>query len=266
MNKNNFTKISLNKGEMSVYDFGDIKLHAYKTNDFIDNEVFIVEKNGTAVIIESPCFYDNIGELTDYLKNTEVAGMLISYHAAGSSFLPGVKRYSTQNAVDYSKNGGGKALIDNFTKAFGAAFDSGVHKITDIISSEQINIGGIDFIIKQTAEAFDISIPEINAVYTHMLGHDCHSIVAGSSHADGIISELESYKSKGYDLILTSHYTPEDLKDAQTKIDYLKSLKEIAAECSDSESFKNEVNHRYPDYSGANYLDMTAGFFYNFIN
>ena len=38
---------------MNVYDFGGIKLHAYKTNDFIDDEVFIVEKNGKAVVIMS---------------------------------------------------------------------------------------------------------------------------------------------------------------------------------------------------------------------
>lgn len=105
-------------------------------------------------------------------------------------------------------------------------------------------------------------IPEINAVYTHMLGHDCHSIVAGAGHADGIIAELHSYIEKGYDLILTSHYTPEDLKDAQTKIDYLENLKRIAANCSDADSFKKEVQKQYPAYSGQNYLDMTAGFFF----
>lgn len=42
MNKNTFTEVKLAKGEMNVYDFGTVKLHAYKTNDFIDNEVFIV--------------------------------------------------------------------------------------------------------------------------------------------------------------------------------------------------------------------------------
>ena len=111
-------------------------------------------------------------------------------------------------------------------------------------------------------EEFDIEIPEINAVYTHMLGHDCHSIVAGAGHADGIIAELRSYIEKGYGLILTSHYTPEDLKDAQTKIDYLENLKKIAANCADSDTFKAEVQKQYPAYSGQNYLDMTAGFFF----
>ena len=262
MNKNTFTTVTLNKGEMNVYDFGGIKLHAYKTNDFIDDEVFIVEKNGKAVIIESPCFFDNIKELTEYLKDIEVEGMLIAYHGAGATFLPEVPKYATQNAVEFSENGGGKALIDNFTNSFGEIFDKSVHKITDVMAEGKVTIGGIDFVIKQTDDAFDVEIPEINAVYTHMLGHDCHSIVAGAGHADGIIAELKSYIEKGYDLILTSHYTPEDLKDAQTKIDYLENLKKIAANCSDADSFKAEVQKQYPNYNGQNYLDMTAGFFY----
>lgn len=262
MRKTEFTNVKLTKGEMNIYDFGGVKLHAYKTNDFIDDEVFIVEKNGKAVIIESPCFFDNNKELAEYLKCMDVVGMLIAYHGAGASFLPDVPKYSTQNAADYSENGGGKALVDKFTNAFGEIFDNSIHKITNIIGEGKVTIGGIDFVINKTSEAFDIVIPEINAVYTHMLGHDCHSIVAGANHADGIIAELNGYIEKGYDLILTSHYTPEDLKDAKTKIDYLENLKKIAANSADAESFKAEVQKQYPEYSGQNYLDMTAGFFY----
>ena len=262
MNKNTFTTIKLAKGEMNIYDFGTVKLHAYKTNDFIDDEVFIVEKNGKAVVIESPCFFDNNRELDEYLKDVTVEGMLVAYHGAGATFLPDVPKYATQNAKEYSENGGGKALIDNFTGAFGEIFDNSVHNITNVIEAGKITIGGIDFVIKQTNEAFDVEIPEINAVYTHMLGHDCHSIVAGAGHADAMIAELRSYIEKGYDLILTSHYTPEDLKDAQTKIDYLENLKKIAADCKNADEFKSEVGKKYPQYSGQNYLDMTAGFFF----
>ena len=191
MNKNTFTTVKLAKGEMNVYDFGGIKLHAYKTNDFIDDEVFIIEKSGKAVIIESPCFFDNNKELAEYLKNIQIEGMLIAYHGAGATFLSDVPKYATQNAVDYSENGGGKALITNFTNVFGEIFDNSIHKITNMIEAGKVTIGGIDFVIKQTTEAFDIEIPEINAVYTHMLGHDCHSIVAGAGHADGMIAELQ---------------------------------------------------------------------------
>ena len=172
MNKNTFTSVKLAKGEMSIYDFGGVKLHAYKTNDFIDDEVFIVEKNGKAVVTESPCFFDNIRELTDYLNEMEVEGMLVAYHGAGATFLPDVPKYATQNAIDFSESGGGKALIDNFTGSFGELFDSSVHKITNVMESGKVTIGGIDFLIKQTADAFDVEIPEISAVYTHMMGHD----------------------------------------------------------------------------------------------
>ena len=262
MNKNTCTSVKLEKGEMNTYDFGRVKLHAYKTNDFIDDEVFIIEKDGKAVIIESPCFFDNIQALTEYLKNVAVEGMLVAYHGAGATFLPQVPKYATANAAAYSQTGGGKALIENFTGAFGEVFDPSVHKITHVIEAGKVTIGGIDLVIKQTGDAFDVEIPEINAVYTHMLGHDCHSIVAGAGHADAMIAELRGYIAKGYDLILTSHYTPEDLKDAQTKIDYLENLKKIAAAAGNADAFKAEVQRQYPAYSGENYLDMTAGFFF----
>ena len=123
MNKNTYTSVKLTKGEMNVYDFGTIRLHAYKTNDLIDDEVFVVEKDGVAVIIESPCFFDNIQELAEYLQDLEIAGMLVAYHGAGATFMPEAPKYATANAVEYSQNGGGKALIDNFTAAFGDSFD-----------------------------------------------------------------------------------------------------------------------------------------------
>lgn len=93
--KNTFTSVKLAKGKMNVYDFGGVKLHAYKTNDFIDDEVFIVEKNCKAVVIESPCFFENNKELAEYLGNVKVEGMLIAYHGAGATFLPDVPKYAT---------------------------------------------------------------------------------------------------------------------------------------------------------------------------
>ena len=262
MANNNYTAVKLDKGEMHVYDFGGVKLHAYRTDDLINDEVFVVEKNGKSVVIESPCFFDNNAALARYVERMNVVGMLIAYHDAGGSFLPNVRKYATQNAKDYGENGGGKALIDNFASAFGDIFDKSLHNITDIIDEGKLTVGGIEFEIAKTGEAYNIAIPEINAVYTHMLGHDCHSIVAGAAHADAIIAELQGYIARGYALILTSHYTPETLKDAQTKIDYLNELKAIAKACKTADEFKAAVKERFPEYGGENYLDMTAGMFF----
>lgn len=262
MNKNDFTTVRLEKGSVAVYDFRTIKLHCYKTNDAMTDEVFILEKNGCAVMIESPCFYDNEKELEAYLKDMKVNGMLVAYHAAGGNFLPDVKKYGTVSAKEYAVRGGGKILIDNFAKAFGNAFDNRLHDITEILPAGKVTIGGIDFVITPNDEAYTIEIPEINAVYTHMLGHDCHSIVGGDGHADAIIAELKNYIAKGFGLILTSHYTPEDMKDAETKINYIETLKEIAAKCKSADEFICAVSEKYPDYGGKNYLAMTANMFF----
>lgn len=263
MNKKDFTTVRLAQGELHIYDFGGVKLHAYQTDDPLADEVFLVEKAGKFVVIESPCFTASVAALNEYLEGREVAGVLVAYHGAGASFLPDAPKYATANAVEYSRQGGGRALIDQFAAAFGSAFDSSVHTITHTLAEGETVIGGIRFVIHQTAEAFDLEIPELNAVYTHMLGHDCHSIVAGAGHADAMIAQLRGYIRAGRDLILTSHYTPEDLKDAETKIRYLEDLKTIAASCADGTSFKAAVQERYPAYSGENYLDMTSGFFFS---
>lgn len=264
MNKNNYATVKLGKGEMNVYDFGDIKLYAYKTNDFIDDEVFVLVKNGKGVVIELPCFFDNIKELTAFLTENkiDVVAKLVAYHAAGASFLPNVKSYGTESSDKYNTVGGGAGLVNNFKGAFGEIFNSGIVKTDEIVADGEIELAGMKFVIKSNSEAYDIEIPEINSVYTHMLGHDCHSIVAGCPHADGMISSLNYYLKKGFDLVLTSHYTPEDLKDVKTKIDYLYALKEISETCENGEEMKKKVMNKYPEYSGLNYLDMTVNMFF----
>ena len=126
LNKNSYETVKLAKGEMNVYDFGGIKLHAYKTNDFIDDEVFFFEKEGRVVALEAPCFYDNYAELDEYFadRGLSVSAMLIAYHMCGGTYLPNARKYSTENAVEYGLRGGGKALGDKFTAAFGDIFDA----------------------------------------------------------------------------------------------------------------------------------------------
>jgi len=264
MEKTQCTTVELEKGIMDVYDFGAIKLHAYRTDDFITDECFLVEKGGNCFMIEAPCFYDNIAQLEKYIsdKGLNYEGAVIAYHGAGASFKKGCKVYSTRKADDYNHNGGGAGLVKNFTGAFGAAFDNAIYTTTDFIEGDTLTLCGVEMKITETSEAFDIEIPEINVVYTHMLGHDVHSIVAGSGHADAIIAVLESYIRKNIGLVLTSHYVVENLEDVKTKIAYLNGLKSIAIKNSDAVAFKSAVQKAYPTYSGLNYLDMSAGFFF----
>lgn len=264
MEKTNCKTIALAKGQMDVYDFGAARLHAYKTNDLISDECFLVEKGGKAFLIEPPCFFDNIAELEKYIADlgVEYVGTVVAYHAAGASFMRGKSVFSTKNADGYNHSGGGAGLVGSFAGMFGGAFDKSIHATTDFIEGGSLSLAGVEMKIALSQDAFDIEIPEIGAAYIHMLGHDVHSIVAGSGHADALIAQLDDFIARKFDLILTSHYTVENLEDAKAKIAYLSDLKNIAAKNADAAAFKSAVQKKYARYSGLNYLDMTAGMFY----
>lgn len=251
-------------GNVLTYDFNGVKLHNYSTNDAMNDQVILLEKNNKLVIIESPTFYDNNKELEEYIKslNVKVEGILLSYHMGGGNFLKDEKKFSTHKADDYGHNGSGKDLIDNFTKAFGNDFDKNIHKITDFIDESTFTLGDIKFNIIPTNEAYDIEVPEINVIYTHMLGSDCHSIIAGANHASSMLETLKGYLDKNYNLILTSHYIPEDIKAVDKKINYIETVLNIASNCNSAEEMIEKVKKEYSNYSGENYLEMTANMFF----
>lgn len=72
MNKTADRTVALDKGRVDVYTKNGVTLYAYQTRDLIDNEAFVLAKKGRGVVIELPCFFDNIRELTDFLKSEGV--------------------------------------------------------------------------------------------------------------------------------------------------------------------------------------------------
>ena len=223
------------------------------------------EKNSKLAVIESPTFYDNNKELEEYIKSLDVSidGILLSYHMSGATFLDGKRKLATHKADEYGHIGGGKSLIEGFAKTFGEIFDGSIHNITDYMDEGEITIADIKLNIIPTTDAYDIEIPEINSIYTHMLGSNCHSIVAGASHVSAIIETLKGYLKKNYNFILTSHYIPEGIDAVNAKIEYLKTLLNIASTCKSAGEMIEKVSKEYPNYSGVNYLEMTANFFFS---
>lgn len=260
------TEMKLKTGKMNTIDCGNgLRVHVYDTGDAIADQVIFLEKAGKAVSLELPCFEDSIAAVSQWLadSNIDLVAKLVAYHGAGASFRPDVKVLTTASASAYNTDGQGKQLVDGFAKAFGDAFDSSMPGSPEIIGAGRHKIAGIEFDIVPNEDAFEVEIPGARAVYIHMLGHDCHSIVAGPAHADAIIASLKGYLDRGFQLFLSSHYASESRQDVETKIAYLEGLKDIASRCSSAEEFKAEVGKTYPGYSGANYLDMTAGFFFH---
>ena len=260
----NSKRVDLEKGFINIYDFGEIKLHSYQTNDLMYDESYILENKDNVLLVEFPAFYDNLKEFEEYVKglNKNIVGKVFSDHPNGGTIFKDVKGYASEGTIKSMKEGTIHNLVTGFETSFGGSFAKEYHNITDILKKKQVNIGGFELNITYHEENIEIEFPQINSVYTHMLGHDCHSIVAGKNHANAIIEELKGYKRKGYTLILSSHYTPETLEDVDTKIAYLEDIKKIANTSKDINEFKEKVKSTYPNYSGLNYLDMTASYFF----
>ncbi|MDR3208286.1 MAG: hypothetical protein LBT45_00370 [Rickettsiales bacterium] len=260
MKKNDYRMVKLAKGEVNVYDFGRTRLHAYRTNNPMGHFVLILEKARRGVVVEMPCFYDNQIELEKYISSLgiTVEGILSSYHIAGGNFLGGVKRYSTLNAEAY-RCGNGLGVVKGFVKIFGpSVFDGAIVDITDYVARDLVFIAGIRFDINRTEEAFDITIPELNAKYIHMLGHDEHSLMTSVKALEKEEKKLIGILKEGYSLILSSHHAPEDVADLKNKIRYLRRIKELARTCESAQEFMSAVRDEYPDYGRTNFLGMTA--------
>lgn len=257
-------KKNLEKGFVEIYNFGEIKLHAYQTNDLMNDESYILENDKNILLIEFPAFYDNLKEFETYVNelNKKIVGKVFSDHPNGGTIFKDIKGYASEGTIKSMKEGTIHNLVTGFESSFGGNFAKEYHKITDILKENKINIGGFELNITYHNENIEIEFPQINCIYTHMLGHDCHSIVAGEVHANEIITQLKGYKEKGYSLILSSHYVPETISDVDTKIAYLEELKILAKESSSADEFKNKVKAKFPTYSGLNYLDMTAEYFF----
>lgn len=253
----------LGNGKVYIYDFGKIRLHAYETNDAMNDTAYIIETENELTGIETPAFYEDLNAYNGYVSKLAkpLNNIFLAYHTAVPENFSG-KIYATENYVNSVTKGSIKGLLDNFAVVFGSAFDTRVPNVTNIINEGIVNVSGIDFIIKNKDDGYCIEIPALNILYIHMAGSDVHNILPSVEYIDSMINDMELYKKKDYALILTSHYKPETIKLADIKIDYLKTVKEIYAAEKNKEDFIKKVKDKFPNYSGENYLQMTADMLY----
>lgn len=259
----NTAEIQLELGKVVIYDFGNIRLHAYLSNDALYDVCYLVEKGDAVVLIESGAFDANVAEWDQYIQSLgkTVAGQLMAYHPNGADHYD-AEVYATENAVkNWGEGGSIRALTDGFVVSFGDAVAEEIPAQTNIISAgDTIVLGDITFrIVAADDDAYSIEIPEINCIYRHMMGSQCHNILASMDAIDAEIAAMESYQEAGYTLILTSHYDPEGQEAVFAKIEYLKKTKEIVQSCDTAEAFIAAMQQEFPNYSGVNYLEMTAG-------
>ncbi|TQR34464.1 hypothetical protein DMB92_00425 [Campylobacter sp. MIT 99-7217] len=258
-----FTQKTLKVGEVQIYEKAGLKLHAYNTKDALSDEAYIIETSKALIAIEMPSFTKNLDEWQDYTKALKkpLKAVLVANHATGKDYVKGVKIYATKDAKKAIESGSVKAITDGLVKSFGADFQGG-DKMLEVNQNLEFGknlIEGVEFDIVADNDVFDIKIPALNAVYTHMLGQKVHSILVSKEQINALISKLEAYQKAGFELILSAHHTPEGQEALSEKIAYLKKAKELIAKSKNAETFISLMKKEFKDYAGENYLQMSAG-------
>lgn len=260
------TRITKKIGNFTIYDYGKIKLHAYTTNDFLNDEVYILENDNLLVGIEMPSFTKNLDEWKKYITSLKkpMRDIFIADHPTGASYVKGINIYGTAEAKNSIEYGSVANITKGLSQTFGKDFhgENDVIKINNIIHEGEILIGGTKFNIIQNGSSYDIEIPEINAIHTHMLGKTTHSIIVSSEHMKYLLSVLKKYQDKNYNLILSAHSEPERQDAVTEKINYIKTLEQFSKKYSEKQDFINNTKKEFPNYSGENYLEMTAEYLY----
>jgi len=264
--KTTVTTKTLSAGSVTIYNFGKVKLHAYTTGDALGDVAYIIEGADALVGVELPSFTANLDAWNAYAKEIgkPMNDIFLCDHATGASYVEGMNIYGTSGAQAAVEGGSTYATTKGLNEIFGDDFHGGADmaQINKVVSAGKITVGGIEFNIIDYGDTYDLEIPAINAVYTHMLGKYSHSIMASTAHIDSMLNILKGYQNAGYEMILSSHSAPEGQDAVTEKINYVNKAKEMALSCNTSEEFVAAMQKAFPNYAGENYLTMSAGFIY----
>lgn len=259
------TQVALDSGSVTVYDYGDTKLHAFLTGDALGDVAYLVEGGDALVGIELPSFTEGLDAWQGYIETLgkPMDEIFLCDHVTGASYVAGMKVYGTQGAADAIASGSTYATTQGLYETFGDDFHGGpdMAQITDVVSGT-VTAAGIDFTLVDHGETYDLEIPALNVIYTHMLGKTSHSILTSVEHMDSMLEILRGYQDAGYDMILTAHGGPEGQDAVTEKIAYVEKTKELAAASASAEEFTAAMEEAFPGYTGENYLEMTAGYLF----
>lgn len=259
------TSESVGGCDVDIYQFGSYRLHAFATNDPVDDECFIVESPTGLVAIELPGRVDDLDAWRGYVEDIgkPMRDILISSHPYGGRYISamGLRAHATQRAKESIESGTIMETVMRLGETV-PGWDASMAEITDVIEGDAVRIGGISFVIIPNGDAYDIGIPAINAVCTHMFGADTHGIVPSIAAADTMIGSARMYLEDGYTMILSGHHRPEGRADARRRINYLERLKDLVESCEDSDLFREAMRAEFPKMGGEHALELSAAMIY----
>lgn len=136
-------------------------------------------------------------------------------HVAGGTYLCR-RAEAAKTAIE---GGSTNATTLGLGETFGAEFRSDdLAQVTELVEEGPVEVGGIQYEVQNgAADTYDLVIPAANAVYTHMLGGACHSIMPSVDAMDAMVTMLEGYQQAVYTSFSPATASPRASKPLPTR-------------------------------------------------
>lgn len=262
------TVMGQTKGHFDVYDFDTFKLHVYDTNDALNDVSYIVEGATALVTMEQPLFKDNVAEFDAYLAKLgkPVEQRIANYHVGGT----GSHDYVMVDGMsEFSKGTVYGGMMQNFQEAFGDSMsDLPTGNVKEVAFGETYTWAGVTF---EFNHGVSTDFPAASIViggkvyYTHWApakAHISHLQVSSVEAVDAEIADAEKELNSGCELFIGGHGGAVKTDVVQFKIDYLKTVKRLLAECETATAFIDAMRAAYPNLQGAEDLTDLANALY----
>jgi glyoxylase-like metal-dependent hydrolase (beta-lactamase superfamily II) len=256
----------------------DVERKNFKLYTFVSpNEMFavtshIIELPTQLIVIDGQFFApyaQQLKSLTDSLKKP-ISRFYIShdhpdhYLGFGDAF-PNVEVYALKETKERIEKDGDETLKKR-QQQFGDMIPKSLRKPTHIQKEGKEVIEGVTFIFTKSLHneaevSMVIKIPEAKAyIAQDIVYNKTHLFIHG--HTSGWRKALEDIqKDTQYTLILPGHGKPTDRSVLQEDLKYLDTVDKALAESKSKQEYKSKMLAAYPDYAGAQLMDIYLNYY-----
>lgn len=264
--------------EVILYDLGPYKLHTYVAPEqSFGDATHILETPNQLIVVDTQYSLSEAGHFRRYAEATgkPVKNIIISHahpdHFLGLQAFKGTAAdvWATPRVIQSIKKKGPEAL-EHSKKILGA--DSATELIVPNkeICTQSMVIDGLklEFLEVECAEAryqLVIFLPELNVLIAQDIVYNNYHPYLHRRYLKSWINILEQIRCR-YDraqLILAGHGDPASPDIFASMICYLEKVLKICSRCHDPEAHKEYLQRKFPDYKGAQIMDMYLPAFYS---
>ena len=258
-----------------ITPFDDAIIHTYVSPFAPFRDVSqIVETPQGLVIIDPQSLVAQGEEFAAYVKNLNkpVLDVFLATHMFGKGYFKNVPVVATSAMAKCISNGTYKHLAKKFKTGFGDAINTNPYVPTKVISTDKLTMGGLTYTLttrgpKGGIPSTNFELEKNKVAFRHLAGNNVHLLIPTPMVIEPTIADMKNLKSKGYTLLLSSHYAPAQGPEAfDYMVNYMTTAHKALAACATGKEYTTYMKKAFPKAGAEGFLNMSAKMLYSTKN